>query len=222
MGSRRRQEALTTYDGTGRIIENARAARMRLRSEAAIVREDFALDRFAKGDTVAEIERKLGEEFGVKYQRRVPEMVKRALVRRAAAYAERVEEARALYIEQTMKLVHAWMPRALGEALDGDGRRIPADPKAAELAFKFISAIAEVAGAKAPKKAGDVNITNVVLPADDPDNVREKVLATIEREREKFQVIEGSFTGGIDAATAGDPDSPPPPPINFPLGPAPD
>lgn len=227
MGSQRRKAAqdVTVRAENGKILENAAAARRRLRQEAAIVREDLVLHLYARGETVKAIEDRCLAEYGVAYRRQVPEMVKRALTRRAEAYAQDVEEARTQYLTSQRQLYEAYMPYAVGDAVDPNtGMKLPPDPKMALIALRILDNIAEVTGGKAPRKAGDVNVNiGVVLP-DNPDAERANVLEQITKEREKIAVLEGTFreTGGVEGATGVPADSLPPPVIDFPLGPAPD
>lgn len=196
--------------------ENARAARRRLRKEAAIVREAFLLRCYASGDTMDQIAAKMELEFGSCSLPHLYEMLPRALARFADRLdAQTVEQARAAYVLRLETLLGAWMPRALGLPLDpASGEFLPPDARIGELVLKAMDRIAEVTGARERPKRGDINL-NIQLPPD-PDSARRAIMAELAKEAAKHEVIQGQLAAvgtGLDQLTGGEDDDEMPPPI---------
>jgi hypothetical protein len=197
-------------------LENAAAARRRLRKEAAIVREIFLLRCYASGDTMEQIAVKMELEFGSCSVAHLYEMLPRALARFAARLDEQtVAEARASYVLRLESLLGAWMPRALGLPLGDDGANVPPDARIGELVLKALDRIAEVTGARERPKRGDVHV-NIQLPPD-VDSARRAIMAELAKEAEKHYVVEGQLAAvgtGLDQLTGGgdayDDEMPPP------------
>jgi hypothetical protein len=173
--------------------ENAAASRRRLRKEAAIVREDFILERFAAGDRVDEIAAKVAGRYGSCSRSHLYEVIPRALARRAEALDQHsVEQARALYVERLEMLLSAHMPRALGVPFDPSTMTdaVAPDLRSAVFVLGVVERIAEATGGKERPVRGAVNVNVFNIP-DDPERARERVLAELAKETEKLRVVEG-------------------------------
>ena len=199
MGSKQRQEAIAN----GKIVENAEAVRRRRRTEAAIMREELAIELFAQGKKVVEIEEALFERYGVRCHGNIPAMIRRGLYRRLLVVLEAAVE---LLNESYRQLLGVYMPRALGLLPDPDsdtGRNSPPDLRAAEFALRVLDKVGEANGVKAPPRAGNINlnvINGVQLP-EDPAAARALALQQLDRARDKQREIEGAL--GHTAAVAG-------------------
>lgn len=185
---------------------NARLARVRRRKEAAIVREDLAITRFAAGLRVPEISAELRAEFGGIYDDSTTRaLIRRGLARRKANAPEGTEEARTLYIEGYRQILAAHMPYATGALGDGPSVR------SADVAMRALDKIAEVSDVRRiPESSGPqvgINI-NVGTPEGIHD-ARDQILATLRREAEKHMIVEGALAGvgtSQAALTSGEPD----------------
>lgn len=172
--------------------ENARAARRRLRKEATIVREAFALERYAAGDTYQEIAAAMADKFGSCSVAHLSELIPRALARFASMLDEQtIEQARALYMLRLEGMVRAYTPVALGRPFDPTTMTegVAPDVRAGDLLLKVLDRIAETTGARERPKRGDLTI-NVQLPTD-PDSARKAVLEELRREADKLRTVEG-------------------------------
>ena len=189
--------------------EGAAAARRRLRREAAIIREDFILERYAAGDRVADIAAQVAQRYGSCSISHLYEVIPRALARRAAALEEHtVEQARALYVERLEMLLSAHMGRALGTPFDPSTMTdaVPADLRSAVFVLGVVERIAEATGGKERPARGGVNVNVFAIP-DDPDRARERVLVELAKERDKIRVVEGHLVAvgsTLTALTEGD------------------
>lgn len=192
MGSNRRREAIENGDP----IENAAAVRRRRRQEAAIAREELALELYARGVTIAGISEALYERFEVRLSKNIMELVRRGLYRRVQDNQQQVEVAREMLLAQYRKLLEVYMPRALGDGPnDDDGNRPTPDTRAADLALRVLDKVGVVTGAVAPPRSGDINlaIINGGAPPDAADQ-RRVALANLARDREKLREIEGQLS----------------------------
>jgi hypothetical protein len=180
--------------GGGR--ENAKAARRRLRKDAAVVREDRLIELYARGETMTDIRDEMAREFGSCSLSHLYEMLPRALARRAEALsATTVEEARALYVARLELAARSWAPRAFGEAIDADtGVQLAPDPRIGDLWMKAVDRIAEVTGGRERPRRGEVHVNVFNLP-EDPDGARARILAELMGEREKVLTVEGHLAG---------------------------
>lgn len=180
---------------------NARDARRKRRTDAAIVREDFALTLYASGFGWAEMTKSMRDEFGGSFvEATLRKIVYRGLARRAAEAPEEVAVARQMVMERLERLFVAHMPLAVG-ATTG----VP-DVRSGELTLKLINTMAEVLGVKrvAPTQTEINNTVNIITP-DNLDQARAVVLQGLATEREKFDIVEGHLSAvgtGLDELTA--------------------
>ena len=214
MGSKRRQEAIAS----GRIVENAAAVRRRRRQEAAIAREELAIEMCAQGATSRQISEALFERYGVRLQSAIPELIRRGLYRRVKANTDNVEIAKAMLREYYTQLLQKWMPLALGGVVDPEtGIASRPDPRAADIAMRLLRDWGTVEGALAPARSGDINlnILNGVQLSD--HEARERALDSLRAEADKQRTIEGRLAD-TPARPAAAEDGRTPPPVR--LGPA--
>lgn len=192
MGSKARQQAIAN----GKIVENAEAVRRRRRREASIMREELAIELYAKGKTSTQISEAMFEAFGVKLTGNIPELVRRGLYRRMQANTPNVEAAKELFEIMYRKLVEAYMPRALGEVLDPEtGMNSPPDLRAAEFALRVMDKWGVVRGAISPPRQGDVNLYLHQAAPPDAETQRSRVMDALQQERAKQMEIEGALAG---------------------------
>jgi hypothetical protein len=185
----------TRHAENGRILENAQSARARLRKDAAIERERFALRLYASGVKMKDIGHALKMEFGVGVNT-VFELIPRALKRAAAEHTEAAEEARVVWLAGKHALLEAHMPAALGS--DGVS---PPDVKAAEFCNKVIDQIGVAMGAIEKPKTPDQHL-HLHMPAD-PEAARkstiDRLLELAARDREKLVSVD-SHLGAADTS----------------------
>jgi hypothetical protein len=185
MGSKRRQEAIAA----GLPVENAEAARRRRRAEAAIMREELAIELWAAGKTSAEISQAMYDRWGVKLVSSVPELVRRGLYRRVQEGSEDADVARELFRVRYQGLLSKWYELATGT---------PPDPKAADIVLRILRDWGVVEGIVAPPRSGDINLNILNGVQMDDQEMRDKVLASLAAESAKqkmVKTIEGeSFT----------------------------
>lgn len=210
MGSQQRQAAIAA----GRIVENAAAARRRRRTEAAIMREELAIEMWAKGAKATEISAALYERYQVKLVGNIPELIRRGLYRRVKGNEHNVEIARELLLTQYRALLEVFMPRALGEVTDPDtGLKLPPDTRAADLALKVLDKAGIASGAIAPPRSGDINLNIGIGAPPDADAARRVALEQLDRDRAKLREIDGQLAdtpAGSGPEEAEDGRTPPP------------
>lgn len=211
MGSVRRQE--------GERIENAKAARFRLRKDAAMMREAFFVRLYASGERMADIAEKMRAEFGSCSLAHLYEMRDRALARLAEQLdAQTREQARALYVYRMEMVAAALVPRALGTAFDPEtmAESTQPDVRAAELLVRVWEKVAEATGGKERERRPAVNLNVFNLP-DNPDQAREAILAGLAAEAQKLRTVEGHLVAAgstLHALTEGEePDDRMPSPV---------
>jgi len=193
---------------------NARLARVRRRKEAAIVREDLAITRFAAGLRVPEISAELRMTFGGVYEDSTTRaLIRRGLARRAANDPEGVEQARVLLAEGFRQILAAHMPYATGTLGDGPSVR------SADVAMRALDKIGEINGVRRVPDIiqGGVNVSVNVGTPEGIHDARDQIMAALRAEAEKHRVVEGALAGvgTSQAALTGaepDDDSPGPPP----------
>lgn len=221
MGSRKRQEAIAN----GKIVETAESRRRRVRAEATFMREQLAIELYAKGSTVTQIEEAMFAAFGVRLHGNILALVRRAVYRRAQENKADVELAKQMMLEHFRPLIETYMPRALGELDDPDspGQKLPPDTRAAELVLKVLDKVGQVTGAMAPPRAGDVNLHLQLGQAPpDADTARRQAAEAIAREAAKLREIEGQLVGtpAVEGSDAEAVDAPPPYEFDLPATPA--
>jgi hypothetical protein len=184
----------------------AELARMRRRKDAAIVREDFAVTLFARGVKVREISQAMTVEFGLAGDDGTTRaIIRRGLARRAANAPEGTDDARELLMEGFRQILAAHMPLAVGDVGDGPSVR------SAEVAMRALDRMAEITGVRRvpDTTVGGVNLTLNLGEQGGVDKARSQILASLEAEARKHEVVEGhlSSVGTSQAAlTSGEPD----------------
>lgn len=172
----------------------AQLERLKRREDARIVREDHALKLYASGLTFSEITLQLADTFGTSRtsSSNTMEMVRRAL-RRHTVGPEDVDNARARMLASLDVLLEAWMPRALGQALDPTTLQVvPPNDKAATVVLGILDRYAQVTGAvKPPERSTNIQV-NVTVP-DDAESKRAGVMEQLRRESAKLHVIDGEL-----------------------------
>lgn len=190
MGSNARREA----KANGKIVESAEAFRRRRRAEASAMREELAIELWAQGKTSAQIAEAMFDRYGVRLTGEIPALVRRGLYRRMQANKPNVDIAREMMEVYFRKFVEVYMPRAIGEGTDDEGRSNVPDLRAAEFTLKVIEKWGQVTGALAPPKVGDVNLHLHQAPPD-AENQRVKVMQALAAEHDKQMEIEGALAG---------------------------
>jgi len=196
----------------GKQLGTARSARIAARTEAAIIREDVALEMYASGAKITEIGAELASRFEVTaHQASVDRLIRRGLARRAAQEPEKVKVARQMLADRYNRMFEAHMPYALGDATG-----VP-DVRSAELVLKVLDKIAEIYGVKVAPPVQESNTTiNINVPSG-ADQARTDILNALARERDKHLVVEGHLAAAgtglleLTGGTAED-DTPGPPP----------
>lgn len=184
------------------------------------MREAYALERYAAGDTYTEIAAAMADRFGSCSVSHLSELIPRALARFSDMLDEQtVNQARALYVLRLEQQVRAYTPTALGRPFDPAtmSEPVPPDPRVGELLLKVIDRIAEATGGRERPKRSELTV-NIQLPAD-PDSARKAILAELEKERDKIRTIEGHLASagtGLNELTTGEhaDDALPPPVID--------
>lgn len=183
--------------------ESARDARRKRRHDAAIIREDFLMQRYAAGrgwdDMVFDMRQEFGGSFAATTLRR---MLERGLARRAAEAPKEVAITREMINQRIERIITAHMPYAIG-----DIGAVP-DVRSADLVLKALSQLARYGGVElaAPVhvQEGPVTNVNLVLP-DNAQDARQRILATLVTEAEKHKIVEGHLAAvgtGLDELTA--------------------
>lgn len=178
----------------------ARLERLKNRAEAREVREDHALKLYASGLTLAEITLQLADTFGTSRTSasNTGEMVRRAL-RRHTVGPEDVDMARSRMLASLDVLLEAWMPRAIGQALDPNNLTpIPPSDKAAAVVLGILDRYAQVTGAVKPPER-NTNITVINGIPDDAQSKRASAMDELRREAAKLITIDGHLA---DAGTS--------------------
>lgn len=207
MASRRRQEAIAA----GLPVENAEAVRRRRRMEAAIAREELAIELWAAGKTSVEISKALYDRFQVRLTSSIPELVRRGLYRRVQEGSEDAEIARELFRVRYQGLLSKWYELATST---------PPDPKAADIVLRILRDWGVVEGIVAPPRSGDINL-NVLngVTMEDEGAVRARVLASLAAERDKQQVVKTIEGESFTSAQEHDDGKTPPPTFVLPKKP---
>lgn len=188
MGSKARKEAIAN----GRIVESSASVRRRRRQEAAIAREELAIEMCAQGSTNTQISEELFKRWGVKLTSAIPELIRRGLYRRVHANKENVDIAKAMLREYYIKMLEKWMPLALGTLTDPDtGLQARPDARAADVALRVLRDWATVEGALAPARSGDINLNILNGVHLDNEESRNRALDSLRAESEKQRTIEG-------------------------------
>jgi hypothetical protein len=169
--------------------ENARDARRKRRTDAAIVREDHIMQLYAGGLGWDEMSRAMRIEFGGSFAvTTLRRMLERGLARRAAQAPEGVKIVREMLTQKIERLITAHMPLALG-----DSTGVP-DVRSADLVLKAIAQWARISGVEqAPPmqiQEGPTNNINFVLP-DNAENARQRILDSLLTEAEKHKIVDG-------------------------------
>lgn len=185
--------------------ENARLARKRRRTQAAIVREQLAIKRFAAGVRVDEIANELRAEFGGAFSLGTTRGIIRRGLGRLAQDTEDADHARAILVEGYRQILAAHMPYAVGQLGDGPSTR------SAEIAMKALDKIGEVSGVRRVPDITPAGV-NVTVNVNEPGGIeaaRGQILASLRREADKLLVVDGALAtvGTSQAAlTSGEPD----------------
>lgn len=191
MASQRRRDAIAA----GLPVESAEAYRRRTRQEAAIAREELAIQLYARGATRQEISDRLLAEFGVALRGDILALVRRGLYRRVQEGSATQEEARQALAASYRELLEVWMPRALGIGAPLDDGNPPApDRLAAETVLKILDKWGMIHGAVAPPRSGDINLNVINMPAD-ADRQRAAILESLAVDAAKQREIEGALAG---------------------------
>jgi hypothetical protein len=171
----------------GKQFGGARNARQMQRTEAAIVREDKALELYATGLSGPEICRQMAELYGMSaHQATVDRIIRRGLARRAANEPEKVKVARQMLMDRYDAIFQAHMPEALGRGVNP----VP-DVRAAELVLKVLDKMGEILGVRtAPPVAETHNTFNINVPSE-ATQARDAILIALARERDKHAIVEG-------------------------------
>lgn len=165
----------------------AELARMRRRSQAAVVREDLAITRFAAGVKLTEICNEMRSEFGGAFSPgTVRGIIRRGIARRLANNPEGFEEAVGLLQEGYRQILAAHMPYAVGNLGDGP------DVRRAEIAMKALDKLGELWGARRIPDItpGGVNLTVNVNEPGGVEAARDQILTSLRREAAKLGVVE--------------------------------
>lgn len=168
---------------------NARLARMKRRTQAAIVREQLAIRRFAAGMRVDEIANEMRAEFGGTFSPDTTRAIIRRGLARLAQNTEDADQARALITEGYRQILAAHMPYATGALGDGPSVR------SAEIAMKALDKIGEVSGVR---RVPDLNQggVSVQVNINEPggiDAARNQILDGLRREAEKLRLVDGAL-----------------------------
>jgi hypothetical protein len=201
MGSQRRREAIAA----GLPVENAAATRRRRRAEAAIMREELAIEMWAAGATSAAISQALYDRWGVRLTSAIPELVRRGLYRRVEEGSANVEEARERFRVVYARMLRTWLPLASPEH-EGD----TPDPVAADRVLKIMRDWGVVEGVVAPPRSGDINLNVLNGVQMDDEEMRAKVLASLAAESEKQQLVKTIESTAIVHEQHEDGKAPPP------------
>jgi hypothetical protein len=185
----------------GRQFGTARHARQVRRTEAAVIREDFALRMFASGETVADIAAALSRTFNISaHQGSVYRLIRRGLAHKAAQQPEYVANARQMLLDRYDRMFEAHMPLAVGTTTG-----VP-DVRSADLVLKVLDKIAEICGVKvAPPVVEQHTTFNITVPGE-ADRARADILSALARERDKHEVVEGHLAAagtGLRELTGG-------------------
>lgn len=210
MGSQRRREAIAQ----GLPVENAEATRRRRRAEAAIVREELAIEMWAKGNTAREISDAMLAKYGVRLVSNIPELVRRGLYRRVEEGSANVEVARERFRELYSKALRRWFPLAVPD----DDATTP-DPVAMAQVLRIMRDWGAVEGVVAPPRSGDINLNILSGVQMDDQEMRDKVLASLHAEHEKQVTIDGELAGTPAGAAEEADDGKVPPPVILPKRP---
>lgn len=172
----------------------AQLERLKRREDARVVREDHALKLYASGLTFADITNELADTFGTSRSStsNTIEMVRRAL-RRHAVGPEDVDLARSRMLSSLDVLLEAWMPRAIGQAIDpATGLLLPPSDKAANIVLGTLDRYAQVTGAvKPPERSTNITVINAVPT--DADSKRTSAMDELRREAAKLVTIDGEL-----------------------------
>jgi hypothetical protein len=179
---------------------------MKRRKQAAIVREDYAITRFAAGMKVTEIAAAMAIEYGMAGDPGTTRaIIRRGLARRAANAPEGTDDAREILMEGFRQILAAHMPLAVGDIGDGPSTR------SAEVAMRALDRMAEITGVRRvpDTNVGGVNLTLNLGEQGSIDRARTQIMASLAAEAAKHNVVEGhlSSVGTSQAAlTSGEPD----------------
>lgn len=168
---------------------NARMARLKRRTQAAIVREQLAIKRFAAGVRVDEIASEMRAEFGGRFNPDTTRAIIRRGLARLAQNTEDADQARVLITEGYRQILAAHMPYATGALGDGPSVR------SAEIAMKALDKIGEVSGVR---RVPDLNQggVSVQVNINEPggiDAARNQILDGLRREAEKLRLVDGAL-----------------------------
>jgi hypothetical protein len=179
---------------------------MRRRTEAAVVREDLAITRFAAGVKLTEICNEMRMTFGGQFSGgTVRGIIRRGIARRLANNPEGFEEAVGLIQEGYRQILAAHMPYAIGDLGDGP------DVRRAEVAMKALDKIGELWGARRIPDItpGGVNVTVNVNEPGGIDAARDQILTSLHSEAEKMRIVDGALASvgtSQHALTSGEPE----------------
>lgn len=166
--------------------ENARERRRRTRRDNSILRESEALRHYAGGMSYDEIAAEMRCASSTAW-----ELVQRGLKRRVEEDEEIVKLARARVDLHLGRLLEAWMPRALGKALDVDLQEIAPSEPAAKVVLGILDRYVEIWGVKPPTQL-EVDLRDD-RPAG-PEAIA-NVMAVLARTAAKEKTIEGHLAG---------------------------
>lgn len=178
-------------DGPAPDSPNARMARLKRRTQAAIVREQLAIKRFAAGVKVPDIARELRMEFGGSFSEGTTRDIIRRGLGRLAQDTEGADQARAMIVEGYRQILAAHMPYAVGDLGDGPSVRN------AEIAMKALDKIGEVSGVRRVPdlNPGGVNVTVNVNEPGGVEAARDRILASLRTEADKLVIVDGALAG---------------------------
>lgn len=175
----------------------SRIERRRRREEARDVRDDEALRLYASGLSFEEIAIELSRTFGTSPTSvsNTYLMIRRALTRHHVN-TEDVDTARVRVITHLEALLHTWMPRALGNALDAQLQPVAPSDKAAGIVLQTLDRYAQLTGAVQSVGQTTNIAVSVTVPAD-ADDKRRLVMDSLRREADKLRIVD------VELASAG-------------------